>query len=213
MDVLLLVVLILSMTDYSSASWCVCRSDVSDTALQKTIDYACGAGADCTSIHQNGACYQPNTVRGHCSYAANSYYQRKGQAQGTCDFAGTAQVSMSDPSPGGSCTFPATPSAAGTSTSTPTTGTPTTTTPTTGTPTSTTPITGTGTGTGTGTSTGTTPTTTTGGIIGGIGSGLGPSGVGINSDSTSDGGISFKQNFFISLLQVLWLSGLLLLWG
>ncbi|XP_043723219.1 PLASMODESMATA CALLOSE-BINDING PROTEIN 3-like isoform X1 [Telopea speciosissima] len=194
---------------FKCANWCVCRSDVSDTALQKTLDYACGAGADCTPILQNGACYQPNTVRGHCSYAANSYFQKKGQSQGTCDFAGTAQVSTNDPSPGGTCTFPATASAAGTST-TPTTGTPTTTTPTTGTTTSTTPTTSTG---------GTTPTTTSGGIIGGIGSGLGPSGVGINSDTTSDGGrLSFQQHnffffFFISLLPVFWFSGLHLLWG
>lgn len=80
------------------ATWCVCRSDLSDTVLQKTLDYACGAGADCTPIVQNGVCYQPNTVKAHCSYAANSYFQRKGQAQGTCDFANTAMVSTTDPS-------------------------------------------------------------------------------------------------------------------
>ncbi|XP_038990016.1 PLASMODESMATA CALLOSE-BINDING PROTEIN 3-like isoform X2 [Phoenix dactylifera] len=96
------------------AAWCVCKSDQSNTALQTTLDYACGAGADCTPILQNGACYNPDTVLAHCSYAANSYYQRKGQAQGTCDFSGTATLTNSDPG-GSGCTYPATPSAAGTS--------------------------------------------------------------------------------------------------
>ncbi|THU64810.1 hypothetical protein C4D60_Mb01t30370 [Musa balbisiana] len=65
------------------------------------------AGADCTPIVQNGACYNPNTVLAHCSYAANSYYQRKGQAQGACDFAGTAALTSTDPG-GNGCTYPAT---------------------------------------------------------------------------------------------------------
>ncbi|KAJ4962107.1 hypothetical protein NE237_022017 [Protea cynaroides] len=222
MDILVLGVLILAMTGYTSASWCVCNSGVSDSALQKSLDYACGAGADCTPILQNGACYQPNNVRSHCSYAVNSYYQRKGQGQGTCDFSGTATVSASDPSPGGSCTFPATPSAAGTS-GTPTTGTPTTPTtgtPTTGTPTTTTPSTNPTTGTPTtitpttGTSSGTTPSTASGGgIIGGIGSGLGPSGVGINSDTNDAAGLAFQQSFILLLPVLLWFSGLLSLWG
>ncbi|XP_009398265.3 PLASMODESMATA CALLOSE-BINDING PROTEIN 3 [Musa acuminata AAA Group] len=122
MAALALVVLIFTMFGGSDAAWCVCKPDMSDTALQKTLDYACGAGADCTPILQNGACYNPNTVKAHCSYAANSYYQRKGQAQGTCDFSGTAALATTDPSYSG-CTFPATASAAGTG-STPATTTP-----------------------------------------------------------------------------------------
>lgn len=82
----------------ADAAWCVCKPEMADAALQKTLDYACGAGADCTPILQNGACYNPNTVRAHCSYAANSYYQRKGQAQGACDFSGTATLTTTDPS-------------------------------------------------------------------------------------------------------------------
>ncbi|KAL2999046.1 hypothetical protein AAZX31_09G136800 [Glycine max] len=46
----------------------------------------------------------PNTVRAHCNYAVNSYFQRKGQ--GSCDFAGTATVTASDPSSGGTCVYP-----------------------------------------------------------------------------------------------------------
>lgn len=79
------------------ATWCVCK-DGSDAILQKTLDYACGAGADCNPLHQNGPCFQPNTVRAHCNYAVNSYFQKKGQAQGSCEFAGTATVTASDPS-------------------------------------------------------------------------------------------------------------------
>ncbi|CAL9194370.1 unnamed protein product [Musa hybrid cultivar] len=129
MAALALVLLMLTMVGGSDAAWCVCRPEMADGALQKTLDFACGAGADCTPILQNGACYNPNTVRAHCSYAANSYYQRKGQAQGACDFSGTATITTTDPSNSG-CAYPASSSASGTS-STPVTSTP----PTTFTPT------------------------------------------------------------------------------
>ncbi|KAL5717704.1 hypothetical protein ACHQM5_010676 [Ranunculus cassubicifolius] len=106
MDVWVLVMLFLAMTGYSEgANFCVCRGDVSQDALQKALDYACGAGADCSSIHDGGGCFQPNTVRAHCSYAANSYYQKKGQAQGSCEFNGAATVTATDPSSNG-CTYP-----------------------------------------------------------------------------------------------------------
>ena len=80
------------------ALYCLCKDGVSDQTLQKAIDYACGSGADCTPILQNGACYQPNTVKDHCNYAVNSYYQRKGNAPGTCDFAGAATTNANPPS-------------------------------------------------------------------------------------------------------------------
>lgn len=76
----------------TGASYCVCRDGQSDQVLQKNIDYACGAGADCSPIIQNGPCYNPNTIKDHCNYAVNSYFQRKGQAPGSCDFSGTATV-------------------------------------------------------------------------------------------------------------------------
>lgn len=79
------------------ANWCVCKTG-SDAVLQKTLDYACGAGADCNPIKSTGACYNPNSVKAHCDYAVNSYFQKKGQAAGTCDFAGTAQAVTTDPS-------------------------------------------------------------------------------------------------------------------
>ncbi|GAB4860873.1 hypothetical protein Ancab_036033 [Ancistrocladus abbreviatus] len=155
-------------------TWCVCKDGVSDAMLQKTIDYACGAGADCNPIKQNGACYNPNTVKGHCSYAVNSYFQKKNEAGGTCDFAGTATITTSDPSASG-CAYPASASATGTST------TPVTTVPTT-TPTN--PVTGTTPTTTTSpyTPTVTTPTGTTPSTGLGVGTGLGPT-AGMNDDS------------------------------
>lgn len=102
-------VLFLAFTGHSSALYCVCKDGVGDQALQKAIDYACGAGADCTPILQNGACFQPNTVKDHCNYAVNSYFQRKGQGQGSCDFAGAATPSQNPPTSTSSCVYPSSP--------------------------------------------------------------------------------------------------------
>ncbi|KAG2322250.1 hypothetical protein Bca52824_015463 [Brassica carinata] len=125
----------------SNAAYCVCK-DGNEQVLQKAIDYACGAGADCTQIQQNGACYQPNTVKAHCDVAVNSYYQKKASSGATCDFNGAAILSSSPPSTASSCLTGS--SSSGTpSTGTPTTGTPSTGTPTTGTPSSGFPSTGT----------------------------------------------------------------------
>ena len=79
------------------ATYCLCKDGVGDQSLQKSLDYACGAGADCTAILQNGACYNPNTLKDHCNYAVNSYFQKKGQVTGSCDFSGTATVSANPP--------------------------------------------------------------------------------------------------------------------
>jgi hypothetical protein len=72
---------------------------VAEAALQKALDYACGHGADCAPVTPSGSCYSPNNVAAHCSYAANSYFQRNSQAKGaTCDFGGAATLSSTDPS-------------------------------------------------------------------------------------------------------------------
>ncbi|WOH15361.1 hypothetical protein DCAR_0934899 [Daucus carota subsp. sativus] len=141
---------LLSMAAQSNgASYCICKDGLSDAVLQKNIDYACGAGADCSAISQGGSCFNPNTVKDHCNYAVNSYYQKKGQATGTCDFSGTAIPSASPPALATTgCVFP---SSGTPGTGTPGTGTPGTGTPGTGTPGTGTPGTGTPTGTGTGT--------------------------------------------------------------
>ncbi|KAL5229085.1 hypothetical protein ABZP36_017350 [Zizania latifolia] len=97
---LLLLLLVLAMSlQGSEGAWCVCRTDVAEAALQKALDYACGHGADCAPVMPSGPCYSPSSVAAHCSYAANSYFQRNGQAKGaTCDFGGAATLSSTDPS-------------------------------------------------------------------------------------------------------------------
>ncbi|XP_051116305.1 PLASMODESMATA CALLOSE-BINDING PROTEIN 3-like [Andrographis paniculata] len=111
----LTVLLLLAMAAHSSATWCICKDGVDSKTLQKTLDYACGAGADCKPTHQSEPCFSPDTVRDHCSYAVNSYFQKNRQAPTACDFSGTAAVVNSDPSRAG-CVYPATASAAATPT-------------------------------------------------------------------------------------------------
>ncbi|CAN4095040.1 unnamed protein product [Withania somnifera] len=96
----------------TKATWCVVRSDASNEALQRGLDYACSNGADCAPIQSSGLCYLPNTIQNHASYAFNSFYQRSNMAPGSCQFAGTATFAKTDPSYG-SCVYPASPRAAG----------------------------------------------------------------------------------------------------
>ncbi|KAL8532425.1 hypothetical protein ACS0TY_008869 [Phlomoides rotata] len=110
--------LLFSIFSHSDAAYCVCNSGLSDSVLQKNIDYACGSGADCSGILQNGACYNPNTVKDHCSYAVNSYYQRKGNVQGSCDFQSTATITQTPPSVPTGCVYQSSPSSGGSTTPT-----------------------------------------------------------------------------------------------
>ncbi|KAK4782595.1 hypothetical protein SAY86_016697 [Trapa natans] len=187
MVLLVVAVLVLAISHGSSATWCTCKEGLSEAVLQKTLDYACGAGADCNPIKQNGVCFQPNTVKAHCSYAVNSYYQKKGQAAGSCDFTGTAAFSAYDPSANG-CVYPA----SATSSAKPTT------TPVTTTPTASTPITTTPTSSATPTTTTSPYTATPTGILGGVD----PSG--INNDISHGGFRPFKDGCI--LLPVSWLA-------
>ena len=87
-----------SLATGGGGSWCVASPSASATALQVALDYACGqGGADCSPIQQGGSCFSPDTVRDHASYAFNSYYQ-KNPVQTSCDFAGTAVLTTTNPS-------------------------------------------------------------------------------------------------------------------
>ncbi|KFK25169.1 hypothetical protein AALP_AA8G075600 [Arabis alpina] len=105
MAALVLYLLTLLMAGHSSASWCVCKTGLSDSVLQRTLDYACGNGADCNPTHPKGSCFNPDNVRAHCNYAVNSFFQKKGQASDSCNFTGTATLTTTDPSYTG-CAFP-----------------------------------------------------------------------------------------------------------
>ncbi|XP_039029272.1 leucine-rich repeat extensin-like protein 3 [Hibiscus syriacus] len=87
-----------------SGAWCVAKPTVPDSLIQAAMDYACGSGADCKSIQPNQACFQPNTMMAHASYAFNSYWQNAKGRGGTCDFGGTAMLVTVDPS-FGKCKF------------------------------------------------------------------------------------------------------------
>lgn len=91
-------ILLLLFFRSSTAFWCVARFDVTSQALQAALDYACAAGADCAPIQPNGLCFLPNTLPAHASYAFNSYFQRRGMAPGSCNFAGTSTIAKTDPS-------------------------------------------------------------------------------------------------------------------
>ncbi|CAN6240849.1 unnamed protein product [Urochloa humidicola] len=78
--------------------WCVAKPTVPDPIIQEAMDYACGSGAACDSIMPTGACYHPNTVLAHASFAFNSYWQQTKGSGGTCDFGSTATIVTRDPS-------------------------------------------------------------------------------------------------------------------
>ncbi|CAK9186945.1 unnamed protein product [Ilex paraguariensis] len=89
----------------SSSVFCIARPGADTTTLQNGLNWACGQGqANCSAIQPGQACYFPNTIQSHASYAYNEYYQQMHSVGGTCDFNGTASTTGFDPSYG-SCKF------------------------------------------------------------------------------------------------------------
>lgn len=74
------------------------KADVSEAQLQTNLDYACGQGIDCSPIQPGGACFEPNTVASHATYAMNLLFQSLGKDPWNCDFSQTATLSSNNPS-------------------------------------------------------------------------------------------------------------------
>nr|GMC88301.1 glucan endo-1,3-beta-glucosidase 12 [Ipomoea batatas] len=97
---LLLVTLIpIIKSDGQFEQWCIADEQTPDSELQIALDWACGkGGADCSKIQKGQACFSPDTVRDHASYAFNNYYQKYKHKGGSCYFKGAAMVTGLDPS-------------------------------------------------------------------------------------------------------------------
>lgn len=85
--------------DTTNRTFCVASEEVDVKQLQAALDWACGPGrANCSEIQPGEACYDPNNVRSHASYAFDSYYRTEGRTTGSCYFQGAAMVTTTDPS-------------------------------------------------------------------------------------------------------------------
>ncbi|CAK7346001.1 unnamed protein product [Dovyalis caffra] len=81
--------------------WCVAKPHADEKVLQAVLDFSCGpGGVDCREIYESGACFVPDKLHAHASYAMNAYYQMHGRNYWNCDFKGTGLVTFSDPSYG-----------------------------------------------------------------------------------------------------------------
>ncbi|KAI4297378.1 hypothetical protein L6164_037272 [Bauhinia variegata] len=88
-------------TFLDGTTWCVALAGVSQADLQNALDWACGLGmADCKAIQEGEACFEPDTLVSHASYAFNNYYQQNGNSDIACNFGGTATLTKHNPSYG-----------------------------------------------------------------------------------------------------------------
>ncbi|GAA0140791.1 glucosidase [Lithospermum erythrorhizon] len=86
--------------------YCVAVKGANRTELAGALDYACGQGNEtCNAIQPGKACYKPNSLEWHSSYAFTSYWAQFRSSGGTCYFNGLATQTTKDPS-SRSCKFP-----------------------------------------------------------------------------------------------------------
>ncbi|XP_076901101.1 glucan endo-1,3-beta-glucosidase 12-like [Bidens hawaiensis] len=89
------------MVQRGPSVWCVAKPHADEKLVQGVLDFCCGpGGVDCREVYENGACFGPNKVHAHASYAMNAYYQMHGRNYWNCDFKGSGLVTFSDPSYG-----------------------------------------------------------------------------------------------------------------
>ncbi|KAI5069556.1 hypothetical protein GOP47_0015857 [Adiantum capillus-veneris] len=87
--------------DTGQKLWCVAKPSAPENLLMANLNFACGeGGVDCTQLQQGHACYSPNTIISHASYAMNMYYQKHGRNYWNCYFQNTGLVVFTDPSYG-----------------------------------------------------------------------------------------------------------------
>ncbi|KAG8373484.1 hypothetical protein BUALT_Bualt11G0029000 [Buddleja alternifolia] len=92
--------------DTTNQTYCTAKDSADEKMLQAALDWACGPGkVDCSSLLQGQACYEPDTVLAHATYAFDTYYHQMGRTPGSCDFNGVATITTTNPSHG-SCIFP-----------------------------------------------------------------------------------------------------------
>jgi len=73
-------------------SWtCQTNPTAKPADLQTALGWVCGV-QDCSPINPGGSHYQPNTLKDHCDWAFNHYYEtnRLQQGSGACSFSGNA---------------------------------------------------------------------------------------------------------------------------
>ncbi|KAI4365471.1 hypothetical protein MLD38_021455 [Melastoma candidum] len=77
-------------SDTANQTYCAAMEGVNDKTLQTALDWACGPGqANCTGIQPGESCFQPNDIRSHASFAFDSYYQKEGKRDVSCNFQGS----------------------------------------------------------------------------------------------------------------------------
>ncbi|KAJ6728903.1 GLUCAN ENDO-13-BETA-GLUCOSIDASE BG1-RELATED-RELATED [Salix viminalis] len=73
---------------------------------QDNLDYAYGRGIDCGPIKPGEACFEPNTIASHATYAINLFYQTYDKNPLECDFSQSATLSSNNPNKFPQNTFP-----------------------------------------------------------------------------------------------------------